>query len=152
MTMTGNNEASLRDSRASYLDLSLFLQDHGGNIKEDLEELWRRIVFNIAVSNTDDHLRDHGFIIENGAWRLSPAYDVNPSIDKEELALNIDETSGALDFDLAMSVRKYFRLDPKEASSILSSVSKAIGTWQKTAKQIGISNSEIELMSPAFHI
>ena len=88
MTMTGNNEGTLRDARASYLDLSAFIQDHGGNISEDLRELWKRIVFNIAISNTDDHLRNHGFLIEDGAWRLSPAFDVNPSIDKDELAIS----------------------------------------------------------------
>ncbi len=150
MTMTGNNEGSLRDSRASYLDLSAFIQDHGGNISEDLGELWRRIVFNIAISNTDDHLRNHGFLIEDDAWSLSPAFDVNPSIDKDELALNINDTSGSLDFELAMSVCEYFRLDPEEARSIIYQVSNAVGAWQKTAKQIGIPRSEIELMEPAF--
>lgn len=150
MTMTGNNEESLRDERASYLDLSWFIQDHGGNINEDLKELWRRIVFNIAVSNTDDHLRNHGFIIKKDAWRLCPAFDVNPSIDKDELSLNIDDKNGSLDFDLAMNVCEYFRLDQKEAASILSRILNAVKTWQKTAKQIGIPHSEIELMEPAF--
>jgi len=150
MTMTGNNEEILRDRRASYLDLSLFIQDHGGNIKEDLTELWRRIVFNIAVSNTDDHLRNHGFIIENGKWRLSPAFDVNPSIDKEELALNIDDTSGSLDFELAFNIIEYFRLSNDEAESIISRIRNAIGSWEKTAKQIGIARAEIEMMRSAF--
>ena len=150
MTLTGNNEEMLRDKRASYLDLSMFIQDHGGNIREDLAELWRRIVFNIAVSNTDDHLRNHGFIIDKGAWRLSPAYDVNPSTEKEELALNIDERSGALDYDLALRVAEYFRLNAKEAQSILSQVIKVVRNWEKTAKQIGISRSEIEAMRTAF--
>jgi serine/threonine-protein kinase HipA len=152
MTMTGNNEDTIRDNRASYLDLSVFIQDHGGNINEDLIQLWRRIVFNIAVSNTDDHLRNHGFIIENNAWQLSPAFDVNPSIDKEELALNIDDNSGALDFDLALSVSEYFRLNNKEAQSIFSRVIKAVTNWEKTAKQIGISLGEIELMHSAFQL
>jgi len=151
MILTGNNEEMLRDKRVSYLDLSMFIQDHGGNIREDLAELWRRIVFNIAVSNTDDHLRNHGFIIDKGAWRLSPAYDVNPSTGKEELALNIDERSGALDYDLALRVAEYFRLNAKEAQSILYEVLEVVRNWEKTAKQIGISRSEIEAMRPAFH-
>ncbi len=152
MTMTGNNEDTLRDKRVSYLDLSMFIQDHGGNINEDLAELWRRIVFNIAVSNTDDHLRNHGFIIEKGGWRLSPAYDINPSDDKEELALNIDDSSGDLDFNLAFSVAGYFRLTMKEALSIQSHVLQVVSNWQKTAKQIGISRSEIGRMQHAFRI
>jgi serine/threonine-protein kinase HipA len=150
MTMTGNNEDTIRDNRASYLDLSVFIQNHGRNIKEDLAQLWRRIVFNIAVSNTDDHLRNHGFIIQNGEWRLSPAFDVNPSIDKEDLALNIDDSSGILDFDLALSVSEYFRLNHKEAQSILSQVKKAVNNWEKTARQIRISRGEMEMMSSAF--
>lgn len=150
MTMTGHNEEKLRDKRVSYLDLSMFIQDHGGSINEDLAELWRRIVFNIAISNTDDHLRNHGFIIENGAWRLSPAYDINPAIDREELALNIDESSGVLDFELALSVADYFRLTSKEAQSILSQVLDVVIKWEKVAKQIGISRSEVELMQSAF--
>jgi serine/threonine-protein kinase HipA len=150
MTMTGNNEDTIRDNPASYLDIALFIQNHSGNPKEDLHELWKRIVFNIAISNTDDHLRNHGFIIENNNWRLSPAFDINPSTDKEELSLNIDENSGALDFDLAMSVIEYFRLNEKEAGLILKNVKKVVGNWENVAKQTGISRKEIELMSGAF--
>jgi serine/threonine-protein kinase HipA len=150
MTMTGNDEKTLHDKRASYLDLSMFIQDHGGNINGDLEELWRRIVFNIAISNTDDHLRNHGFVIENGAWHLCPAYDVNPSVDKDELALNIDEYSGALDLELAISVAEYFRLTVKKAQSIQSQVLRTVSQWEKIAKRIGISTSEIEFMRTAF--
>jgi serine/threonine-protein kinase HipA len=150
MTMTGNNEDTIRDNRASYLDLSAFIQNHGGNIKEDLHQLWRRIVFNIAISNTDDHLRNHGFLIIGDTWRLSPAFDVNPSTDKSELALNIDDTSGLPDFDLALSIMEYFRLNADEARSILSRVRKAVRGWEPMAKLIGISRSEIEMMRPAF--
>lgn len=150
MTMTGNSEDTIRDNRASYLDLSAFIQNHGGNIKEDLSQLWRRIVFNISISNTDDHLRNNGFIIDKNNWRLSPAYDINPSVDKDELALNIDDTSGVLDFELAMSVIEYFRLKPDEARSIVTDIKNVVRNWTKVAKQIGIPRSEIDLMSPAF--
>lgn len=150
MTMTGNNEDTIRDNPASYLDIALFIQNHSGNPKEDLHELWKRIVFNIAISNTDDHLRNHGFIIENNNWRLSPAFDINPSIDKEELSLNIDENSGVLNFDLAMSVIEYFRLNEKDASLILKNVKKVVSNWENVAKQMGILRKEIELMSGAF--
>jgi len=150
MTMTGHTEDTIRDNRASYLDLSAFIQNHGGNIREDLKQLWRRIVFNIAISNTDDHLRNHGFIIDKNAWRLSPAFDVNPSVDKDELALNIDETSGSLDFELALSVCEYFRLSPADSLSILFQVKNAVSGWKKTARQIGISRSETNLMQSAF--
>lgn len=150
MTMTGNNEDTIRDNRASYLDLALFILDSSGSINEDLEQLWRRIAFNIAVSNTDDHLRNHGFLIENGVWRLSPAFDINPSVDKEELALNIDDSSGELDFNLAISVAEYFRLNKSKALAIQSEVLSVVSNWEKLAKKIKISSTEIEIMRPAF--
>ncbi len=152
MTMTGNNEDTIRDNRASYLDLALFIQNHGGNIKEDLCQLWCRIVFNIAISNTDDHLSNHGFLIIGDAWRISPAFDINPSVDKSELALNIDDTSGLLDFDLAMSILEYFRLTADEGQSILSRVRKVVSGWEYLAKQIGISRSEIEMNASGIQI
>jgi serine/threonine-protein kinase HipA len=152
MTMTGNNEDTVRDSRASYLDLVLFIMDNSRNIKEELSQLWRRIVFNIAISNTDDHLRNHGFIIENKSWRLSPAFDINPSIDKAELALNIDDNSGELDFDLAMSVAEYFRLKQDEALLIQSEVLSAVYNWEKLAKKLKIASTEIYLMRSAFRV
>jgi len=150
MTMTGNNETTIRDNPASYLDLALFIQERGGSIKEDLTELWRRIIFNMAISNTDDHLRNHGFILNNQQWRLSPAYDINPSTDKDGLSLNIDEHSNALDFDLAISVGEFFRLNKAEMDKILIKVRAVVSNWKKTAKEIKISKTEIELMQTAF--
>jgi serine/threonine-protein kinase HipA len=126
--------------------------DNSRNIKEELSQLWRRIVFNIAISNTDDHLRNHGFIIENKSWRLSPAFDINPSIDKAELALNIDDNSGELDFDLAMSVAEYFRLKQDEALLIQSEVLSAVYNWEKLAKKLKIASTEIYLMRSAFRV
>ena len=114
MTMTGNNEDTIRNSSASYLDIAEFIQTNGVNIDRNLHQLWRRIVFNIAVSNTDDHLRNHGFILTSKGWKLSPAYDINPSIDKDGLALNIDMDNNALDLEQAKSVGEYFRLDDKK--------------------------------------
>ncbi len=150
MTLTGNNEDTIRDNPAGYLDIALFIQNHSGNPKNDLHELWKRIIFNIAISNTDDHLRNHGFIIDQGNWRLSPAFDLNPSIDKEELSLTIDETSGVLDFAIAIRVSEYFRLNKNEAEAILSTVRKSVSQWEKIAGQTGISRNEIETMRSAF--
>lgn len=150
MTMTGNNELTLRDSTSSYLEIAECIQYSGSNITEDLHQLWRRIVFNIAVSNTDDHLRNHGFILSKEGWRLSPAYDINPSIDKNGLSLNIDMVDNSLDFNLAKSVGKYFKLKPKEMETIINEVNSAVQQWQKIAKEIGISRSESLMMSSAF--
>ena len=87
MTMTGKNEDIIKDNPPSYLDMAEFIQFNGAQNKNDLHQLWRRIIFNIAISNTDDHLRNHGFILTEKGWILSPVYDVNPSIDKGGLSL-----------------------------------------------------------------
>lgn len=150
MTMTGNNEETIKKHPASYLDLVEFIQDNGTNVNENLEQLWRRIIFNIAISNTDDHLRNHGFILTNEGWILSPAYDLNPSIDKDGLALNIDMDDNALDFELAKSVGIYFRLIPEQMQSIIKEVVDAMGNWKEIAHTIGIPRTEQELMSKAF--
>lgn len=150
MTMTGNNEDIIRDNPASYLDIVEFIQDNGYHVDENLAQLWRRIVFNIAVSNTDDHLRNHGFILNDEGWQLSPAYDLNPSIDKDGLALNIDMHNNALDFELAKSVGEYFRLNDRQMDSIIAEVLTAVKEWESIAKEIGISRAEQELMRSAF--
>lgn len=152
MTMTGNNEDTIRDHPASYLDLAEFIQTYGTNVKENLKELWRRIVFNIAISNTDDHLRNHGFILTAGGWVLSPAYDLNPSTEKNGLSLNIDMDNNALDVELAISVGAFFRLDRPGMDKIIREVLESVGQWKQVADQIGISRAEKELMSGAFKV
>lgn len=150
MTMTGNNEDTIKNQPASYLDIVEFIQNYGCKVNENLHQLWRRIVFNIAVSNTDDHLRNHGFILSDEGWALSPAYDLNPSIDKDGLALNIDMDNNALDFELAKSVGDFFRLNQSEMDNILHEVFTSVKQWKEIAHKIGISRSEQELMQAAF--
>lgn len=150
MTMTGNSEDTIRDTPGSYLEIAEFIQFSGSNIKADLEQLWRRIVFNIAVSNTDDHYRNHGFIVIDNGWHLSPAYDINPSIDKDGLALNIDMDNNALDFELAKSVGAFFQLTDQQMNTIIDQVKHAVSQWREIAAQIGISRSEQEYMAGAF--
>ena len=150
MTMTGNSEDILRDHTASYLDIALFIQTYGSNINEDLQQLWRRIVFNILISNTDDHLRNHGFILNENGWRLSPAFDLNPTTDKVGLQLNIDDSNNSLDIDLAKSVGDYFSLSNSEMDKIISEVAASVSTWKDTAMEVGIPRSEIDLMAAAF--
>ena len=150
MTMTGNNEENLRFSTASYLDIAEFIMNNGSNVNANLQQLWRRIVFNICISNTDDHLRNHGFILTDSGWVLSPAYDLNPSIEKNGLALNIDMEDNSLDLDLAKNVGVYFRLNETEMNSIILEVKDAVHNWQNVASEIGIVRGEQELMKTAF--
>lgn len=152
MTMTGKNEELIRDETPSYLDIVEFIQFSGIQIEEDLHQLWRQMVFNILISNTDDHLRNHGFILTNKGWRLSPAFDINPSIDKVGLALNIDTNSNTPDIDLVKSVGVYFRLGKKEMDSIIDEVKSGIFGWKKIATEIGIPRNEQMLMAAAFKV
>ena len=152
MTMTGNNEDTIRDNPASYLDIAEFISNQGANVEENLHQIWRRIVFNIAISNTDDHLRNHGFILTKEGWILSPAYDLNPSIDKDGLALNIDMDNNALDFELAKSVGEYFRLNTLQMENIIQEVTQVTSNWKTIAGEIGISRAEMEIMEKAFNL
>lgn len=151
MTMTGNNEDTIRETQASYLDIAEFISNHGANIESNLHQLWRRIIFNIAISNTDDHLRNHGFILTKEGWILSPAYDLNPSIDKDGLALNIDTNNNNLDFELAKSVGEYFRLNNTQMDNIINKIVTVVIDWKAIATTIGISRAEQKLMEKAFN-
>ena len=151
MTMTGNNEETIKDQHPSYLEIAEFISNHGVNIEENLHQLWRRIVFNISISNTDDHLRNHGFILTDEGWILSPAYDLNPSIDKDGLSLNIDMDNNELDFELAKSVGEYFRLNETQMNAIIDEVTSVVSNWKEVANRIGIPRSEQQLMEKAFN-
>ena len=152
MTMTGKNEELIRDTTPSYLDIAEFIQFSCAHSEEDLRQLWKRIVFNILISNTDDHLRNHGFLLTREGWRLAPAYDVNPSVDKVGHALNIDMENNSSDLLLAKSTAPWFRLGDKELNHILDEVKTAVSSWRKIAGQMGISKQEQALMAPAFKV
>ncbi len=119
-------------------------------MSRDLEELWRRIVFSIAVSNSDDHLRNHGFLLSEEGWELSPAYDINPNEMADGLSLNISTDSNDLDFNLARSVAKDFRVGLARADEIILKIKKEVGEWEKVAERIGISRSERQRLEKAF--
>jgi serine/threonine-protein kinase HipA len=140
------------DYDASYLELAQFITEHGANTKEDLAQLWRRIVFNIAVSNTDDHLRNHGFIYSNGGWLLSPAYDINPVTPANGLHLNITEDDNSLSYELAMDVIEFFQLSTSQAQRIKDEVLLSVARWKTVANSINISRSEQLNMASAFNV
>jgi serine/threonine-protein kinase HipA len=150
MSMLGakDNEAH------SYLEIVDALRQHGAAPKADMEALWRRIVFNILISNTDDHLRNHGFLYDGGdGWRLSPAYDLNPvptHVKPRILTTNISEEDGTASLKLAMSVANYFELDTDEAKEIANEVGEAVSMWRNKAANHGLNKSEIERMASAF--
>lgn len=119
--------------------------------KKDIQELWKRIVFSMAVSNTDDHFRNHGFILEEKGWVLSPMYDVNPDIYGEFLSLNVDEDNSAIDFDLAIEAAPYYEISTEQAKKNVTAIRKTVAdNWRSLAGKYGISRGEIERMCPTF--
>jgi serine/threonine-protein kinase HipA len=153
MTLTGNTDGADGSTGASYLEIAEVIMSQGAASREDLKELWTRIAFNIMVSNTDDHLRNHGFLLEpNAGWRLSAAYDMNPVPGSSGLSLNIDETDNALDLDLARSVAQYFRIKDAEAAQTIDLIANAVSTWSEIATSLGISRAEQNEMAYAFRL
>ncbi len=152
MTLLGHSDGDNHLAGASYLEIVEFLTRQGAEPVSDLEELWRRIAFSIAVHNTDDHLRNHGFLLTENGWLLAPAYDINPDPSGAGLSLNISETDNALSYDLALEVAPYFRLTQQSAEAILRQVKDAVGTWKEHASELGIARSEQEIMAAAFEV
>ncbi len=152
MTLLGYSDGQDHSDGISYLDLVEFIQNYGANVQADLEELWRRIVFSICVSNTDDHLRNHGFILKDQGWRLSPAYDINPVETGTGLKLNISDEDNSLDLDLALQVREFFRLSEPKSTAIMDEVKMAVKSWRITATKYGISRVEQEIKALAFSV
>ncbi|MFV1996936.1 MAG: type II toxin-antitoxin system HipA family toxin [Acidiferrobacterales bacterium] len=150
MSMLG---ASDNESR-SYLEFVDALRRYGASPKQDMHELWRRIVFNILISNTDDHLRNHAFLYTGpDGWRLAPAYDLNPvptDIKPRVLTTAIDLDDGSASLDLAMSVVGYFELDEEKAHVIAAEVGRAVATWREEAAQLNLTRAEIDRMASAF--
>ena len=142
------------NERRSYLEIADALRSHGAAPRKDLAELWRRVVFSVLVSNTDDHLRNHGFLYERGqGWRLSPAFDLNPTPTDERarvLATNIDEHDGTASLDLALATAGYYGLGPREARDIAGEVGRAVGAWREAAAEMGATRRESDRMESAF--
>lgn len=151
MTLLGKSDGANASDGSGYLDIASIIRQNSVTPKKDLNELWRRMVFNMAVSNTDDHLRNHGFIMGKEGWMLSPLYDVNPNIYGDTLSLNVDTDSNLIDFNLALSVAKLYGLTEAQALEELKEIKNVVeSNWRKLAQQYGLSRSEIEGMSPAF--
>jgi serine/threonine-protein kinase HipA len=152
MTMLGYTDNRDEHAGVSYLELVDFLGKHGARVNDDLEELWKRIVFSISVSNTDDHLRNHGFILTEKGWILSPAYDLNPNEMGTGLSLNISDNDNSLEYDLALEVSEYFRLEKEKAEKIIEDIKSVVSEWKAIANKYDIPKSELLIMEKAFRV
>lgn len=151
MTMLGKTDGASAAENVSYLDIASFIRSNGAAPNKDLKELWKRIVFNIAISNTDDHLRNHGFILTDKGWRLSPLYDVNPVPYGDNLSLNISSGDSTISVDLALETAQYYNIEKNETKLIIEQILTNVReNWKEIAEKYGISRSNIEYMKWAF--
>ena len=150
MTLLQRKDGDDADSGVSYLDLVGLIKSICEDVTANLGELFRRVLFSVCVSNTDDHLRNHGFLFTEAGWTLSPAFDINSNETGTGLKLNIDEEDNSLDIDLVMKTATYYLISDKRASEIKDEVIKAVSMWRKVAASYKISPSEIERKAKAF--
>jgi serine/threonine-protein kinase HipA len=150
MSMLGAKDNEMR----SYMEIADALRQYGAAPKLDMHELWRRIVFSILISNTDDHLRNHGFLYAgSAAWRLSPAYDLNPvppDVKPRVLSTAIDLDGGEASLERALAVSEYFELSLEGARRIAAEVGKAVAQWRRAATRLGLTKAHVDRMAAAF--
>lgn len=153
MTLLGKTDGASASDGTSYLDIATFIKSNGSDPKKDLVELWKRIVFNMAVSNTDDHLRNHAFILTRNGWKLSPMYDVNPVPYGNELSLLVDDVDNAISVDLAIKTATKYGISVEEAKQAANKILAIVNNnWEQLALQYNLSRSQIENMRPAFDV
>jgi serine/threonine-protein kinase HipA len=146
----GSKNLNGEKANISYLDIGELIIQNCSSPKKDLKELWKRIVFNICVKNTNDHLKNHGFLLTEKGWVLSPAFDMNPDPSGSNLKLNISTSDSTLDLGLAMDIAVDFSLAKNEATNFLKTVRCTVAKWQNIADSYGISKAEQAIMAPAF--
>lgn len=152
MTLLGKKDGASADDGSSYLDIAAFIKSYGAQPKKDLIELWKRIVFNMAVTNTDDHLRNHAFILTDKGWILSPLYDVNPVPYGDELSLNVDEDDNSISIDLAVQTAVKFGISKSDAEAVAEDILQIVrDNWERTAARYALTRRQIEEMRPAFN-
>lgn len=146
MTMLGLVDGDDADTGRGYLDMVDFIIQHSADVQNNLKELYRRVAFNICVGNTDDHFRDHGFLLTPKGWTLSPVYDVNPSLNEYQ-SLLIDETSNLSDLNILLNAAKSYFLTRQDAANIIRQVVHAVREWRQVAAKLSISKREQERFS-----
>lgn len=151
MTLLGKTDGASAEDGSSYLDIAAFIKSYGAQPKADLLELWKRIVFNMAVTNTDDHLRNHAFVLSGNGWILSPLYDVNPVPYGDELSLNVNEEDNSIRIDLAVQTAPKFGISETDAKVYAAEILRIVReNWEKIAAGYGLTRRQIEEMRPAF--
>lgn len=148
MTLAGRRD----HEEASYLDVARAIVDHGDPVAigDDLQQLFRRVVFNVLTADRDDHLRNHGFLRTSGGWRLSPAFDVNPSLQKQEHSLAFDDSLRIPDLDVVRETAPHYRLAAERVEEVIAEVGGAVARWPAAARDAGLPEDEVERFAGAF--
>ena len=147
-------EAADHDAQRSYLEIAEFLRREGSAVGQDLRQLWRRLAFNVLISNTDDHLRNHGFLRAPHGWRLAPAYDLNPvpvDVKPRVHALALDEFDGTASLETALAVAPWFGMTERAARTVMAEVGRAVSGWREAAARHGLTPADVERMASAFN-
>ncbi|WP_418945396.1 type II toxin-antitoxin system HipA family toxin [Parasutterella sp.] len=147
LTLLGLNDGDNASSGYGYLDIVDFIIQHGSNIERNLEELYRRVAFYIIIGNADDHFCNHGFLLTEKGWELSPAYDINPTT-SEQQSLLINRSTNEADLGLLLDAAPDFMISQNTAKSIIDSIKTAMASWRTEAKRFSLPQRDIDTFGP----
>ena len=149
LTLLGLTDGDNASTGYGYPDIVDFIIQHGSNVEQNLEELYRRVAFYIIIGNSDDHFRNHGFLLTRKGWELSPAYDINPTLsDNQSLLINSSTSESTLDI-LLESAGEYM-LSTEKAKAIIAEVKSAMKSWRSEARKLGLPQRDIDMFAPRF--
>lgn len=147
LTLRGIEDGDNASSGFGYTDIVDFIIQHGSNVEANLEELYRRVAFYIIVGNSDDHFRNHGFLLTRKGWELSPAYDINPTLSNNQSIL-INRSSNESDLNILLESASEYMLSQERAETIIAEVKDAMKIWKPEARRLGIPQRDIEMFAP----
>ncbi len=147
LTLLGLEDGDNASTGFGYPDIVDFIIQHGSNVEQNLEELYKRVAFYIIVGNSDDHFRNHGFLLTRKGWELSPAYDINPTL-QENQSLLINRSTNESDLNILLESANDYMLSKDKAARIISEVKEAMKSWQTEARRIGIPIRDIDVFAP----
>lgn len=146
MTLLGLNDGDNANTGHGYLDIVDFILQNCTNVEDNLQELYRRVAFNICIGNTDDHFRNHGFLLTAKGWTLSPAYDMNPTLNEFQ-SLLVSSTSNKAELSILLDTSEYYMLNRKIAEKIISEVIEVVKGWREMATRLSISKREMDIFA-----
>ncbi len=149
LTALGLTDGDNGSTGYGYTDIVDFILRHGSNVEPNLEELYRRVAFYIIIGNSDDHFRNHGFLLTRKGWELSPAYDINPTLSGFQRLL-INRNTCESNIDILLESAGDYMLSPKKAQDIIDNVRDAMKSWRDEAREQGLPQRDIDMFAPRF--